>query len=62
MPTAEKTITHVSSAEYIATGIKRHKIAAAVVALLLVAATASAFYFYNRNSQPLDRSRHSSAH
>src|SRR5688500_12227388 len=28
-PTAEKTISHVSSAEYIANGIKRHKIAAA---------------------------------
>ena len=53
VPTAEKTITHVSSAEYIASGIKRHKIAAAVVALLLVAATASAVYLYRRNSKPL---------
>ena len=52
-PTAEKTITHVSSAEYIATGIKRHKVAAAIVALFLVVATASAFYLYRRNSQPL---------
>jgi eukaryotic-like serine/threonine-protein kinase len=52
-PTAEKTITHVSSAEYIANGIKHHKVAAAVVALFLVVATASAFYFYNRNSRPL---------
>ena len=53
VPTAEKTISHVSSAEYIATGIKRHKIAAAVVALFVVAATASAFYLYNRNSNKL---------
>src|SRR5918996_407321 len=53
VPTAEKTITHVSSAEYIASGIKKHKIAAAVVALLLVAATVSAVYLYRRNSHPL---------
>ena len=53
VPTAEKTISHVSSAEYIASGIKRHKIAIAVVALVLVAATTSAFFFYRRNSKPL---------
>src|SRR5262245_19900770 len=41
VPTAAKTVSHVSSAEYIANGIKRHKIAAATIALLLVAATAS---------------------
>jgi eukaryotic-like serine/threonine-protein kinase len=52
-PTIEKTISHVSSAEYIAQGIQRHKIAAAVVALLLVAATASAVYLYNRGSNAL---------
>ncbi len=50
---ATKTITHVSSAEYIAGGIKRHKLAAAVVALFLVVASASAFYFYRRHSEPL---------
>ena len=53
VPTAEKTISHVSSAEYIATGIKRHKIAAAIIALLVIAATGSAFYFYKRNSNRL---------
>jgi serine/threonine protein kinase/tetratricopeptide (TPR) repeat protein len=53
VPTAEKTISHVSSAEYIATGIKRHKIAAAIIALLLLAVTGSAFYLYKRNSKPL---------
>ncbi|HEU4833456.1 MAG TPA: tetratricopeptide repeat protein, partial [Pyrinomonadaceae bacterium] len=53
VPTIEKTITHVSSAEYIATGIKRHKLAAALIALLVIVASASAFYLYNRNSHPL---------
>src|SRR5205085_2019563 len=49
VPTAEKTVTHVSSAEYIATGIKRHKAAAAVIALVLVVASVSAVYLYKRN-------------
>ncbi|HEY0367000.1 MAG TPA: serine/threonine-protein kinase, partial [Pyrinomonadaceae bacterium] len=53
LPTAEKTISHVSSAEYIATGIKRHKLLAALIALLVIVASASAFYLYNRNSHPL---------
>ena len=48
-----KTVTHVSSAEYIATGIKKHKIVVAVVALLLVGATVTAVYLYRRNSHPL---------
>ena len=48
-----KTVSHVSNAEYIVTGIKKHRIAAAVVALLLVAATVSAVYLYRRNSNPL---------
>ena len=51
--TAEKTVTHVSSAEYIATGIKRHKLLAALIALLVLVVSASAFYLYNRNSHPL---------
>jgi serine/threonine protein kinase/tetratricopeptide (TPR) repeat protein len=45
--------THVSSAEYIATGIKRHKIAAAVIGLFVIVATASALYFYKRNTHTL---------
>ena len=53
VPTIEKTITHVSSAEYIATGIKRHKLAAALIALVVIVTTASAFYLYKRNSHPL---------
>ena len=48
-----KTVSHVSSAEYIATGIRRHKIAAAIVAILLIAGTAAGFYFYYNRSQPL---------
>src|SRR5256885_9560513 len=53
VPTAEKTVSHVSSAEYIATGIKRHKIATAIIAVLVIAATVSAVYLYKRNSKPL---------
>jgi serine/threonine protein kinase/tetratricopeptide (TPR) repeat protein len=51
--TAEKTVTHVSSAEYIATGLKRHKVAAAIVALLLAAGTAAGFYLYYNRAKPL---------
>jgi serine/threonine protein kinase/tetratricopeptide (TPR) repeat protein len=51
--TAEKTISQRSSAEYIATGIKRHKLAAALIALFIIVASASAFYLYKRNSHPL---------
>ena len=53
LTTAEKTITHVSSAEYIATGLKRHKIAAALIGLLVVAAVAIGYYFYYHRAQPL---------
>lgn len=52
-PTVEKTLTHVSSAEYIATGIKRHKIAAAVIALVFVVAIAGGFYVYKNRAVPL---------
>ena len=48
-----KTVSHVSSAEYIANGIKTHKIAAAIVAILLIAGTAAGFYFYYNRSKPL---------
>ncbi|HJT67444.1 MAG TPA: protein kinase, partial [Pyrinomonadaceae bacterium] len=48
-----KTVSHVSSAEYIATGLKRHKIAAAIVAILLIAGTAAGFYFYYNRAKPL---------
>jgi eukaryotic-like serine/threonine-protein kinase len=53
LTTAEKSITHVSSAEYIATGIKRHKIALALIALLVVAFIGGAYYLYQHRVQPL---------
>lgn len=53
MTTAEKTVSHVSSAEYIATGIKRHKLVAAIIALAIVAAIGAAYYFYLHRPQPL---------
>jgi len=53
LTTAEKTVTHVSSAEYIATGIKRHKLAAALIALVIVAAIGAGYYFYYHRMQPL---------
>jgi eukaryotic-like serine/threonine-protein kinase len=53
LTTAEKTVTHVSSAEYIATGIKRHKIATALIALIVVAVAGAGYYFYYHRPQPL---------
>src|ERR1051325_4161614 len=50
MKTAEKT--HVSSAEYIVTGIQRHKLVVALIVLFIVASV-SGFYIYKRNSKPL---------
>ena len=51
--TAEKTVTHVSSAEYIATGIRRHKISVALIALVIVAAIGAGYYYYYHRAQPL---------
>jgi len=48
-----KTVTHVSSAEYIATELKRHKVGAAILAILLLAGTAAGFYFYYNRAKPL---------
>jgi eukaryotic-like serine/threonine-protein kinase len=53
LTTAEKTVTHVSSAEYIATGIKRHRLVAALIALAFVAAIGAGYYFYYHRTQPL---------
>jgi tetratricopeptide (TPR) repeat protein len=53
LTTAEKTVTHVSSAEYIVTGIKRNKIAVALVVLLIVAGLSLGYYFYYHRAQPL---------
>lgn len=46
--TVEKTVSHVSSAEYIVTGLKRHKIAAIVVAVLLFATSLGAYFYKTR--------------
>lgn len=53
LTTAEKTVTHAPSAEYIATGIKRHKLAAALIGLIIVAAIGAGYYFYFHRAQPL---------
>jgi len=50
---AVPTVSHVSSAEYIATGIKKHKIAAALIGLAIVAALGASVYFYYHRTQPL---------
>ncbi len=46
LATVEKSASHVSSAEYIVTGIKKHKVAALLVALVVVAAVGLGAYFY----------------
>ncbi|HVD59513.1 MAG TPA: protein kinase, partial [Gemmatimonadaceae bacterium] len=51
MPTVEKS--RVSSAEYIVNGLQRHKVAVALIALVVVAASVSGFYLYKRSSKPL---------
>jgi serine/threonine protein kinase/tetratricopeptide (TPR) repeat protein len=53
LPTAEKTVSHVSSAEYIVTGIKHHKIAAGLLALVVIAAIGIGAYFYSHRKATL---------
>ncbi|HEX6285459.1 MAG TPA: protein kinase, partial [Pyrinomonadaceae bacterium] len=50
---ATRTVTQASSAEYIAKSLQRHKVAAAIIALLLITGTAAGFYFYYNRSKPL---------
>jgi serine/threonine protein kinase/tetratricopeptide (TPR) repeat protein len=50
LATAEKSVSHVSSAEYIVTGIKRHRVAALVVALVVIAAVGASAYFYTKRT------------
>jgi len=52
-PTAEKTISHVSSAEYIVSGIRRHKLTAVILALVLIAAVGIGGYFYTHRKPSL---------
>jgi eukaryotic-like serine/threonine-protein kinase len=45
LTTSEKTVTHLSSAEYLVVGIKRHKVSAAIgAAIVLIAVTAGVLY------------------
>jgi serine/threonine protein kinase/tetratricopeptide (TPR) repeat protein len=53
LPTVEKTVSHVSSAEYIVTGIKHHKIAAGLLALVVIAAIGIGAYFYTHRKAAL---------
>ena len=53
LPTVEKTVSHVSSAEYIVTGIKHHKIAAGLVAIVLIAVVGIGAYFYTHRKTAL---------
>jgi eukaryotic-like serine/threonine-protein kinase len=53
LPTVEKTVSHVSSAEYIVTGIKHHKIVAGLLALVVIAATGIGAYFYTHRKPAL---------
>ena len=51
-PTQTKSAPTISSAEYIVTGIRRHKIAAAVIAGVIIIGIVAAF-FYFKKSRPL---------
>ena len=53
LPTAEKSVSHVSSAEYIVTGIKHHKIAALLVAVVVIVAVGIGAYFYTHRKPVL---------
>ncbi|HSB27818.1 MAG TPA: protein kinase, partial [Pyrinomonadaceae bacterium] len=53
LPTVERTVSHVSSAEYIVTGIKHHKLAALLVGLFVVAAIGVGAYFYTHRKPTL---------
>jgi serine/threonine protein kinase/Flp pilus assembly protein TadD len=49
VPTGEQTGSHaLSSAEYIVTEIKRHKIAGVIAALFVLAVGAAVFFYFNR--------------
>jgi serine/threonine protein kinase/tetratricopeptide (TPR) repeat protein len=53
IPTAEKSVAPVSSAEYIVNEIKRHKLAAGLLAAIFVIAVGAGVLFYFRHAQPL---------
>src|SRR5678816_2386984 len=55
LPTVEKTVSHVSSAEYLVGGLKRHKIAA-LIALIVIGAIATGSYLYLKRKPVLTNS------
>jgi serine/threonine protein kinase/tetratricopeptide (TPR) repeat protein len=55
LPTVEKTVSHVSSAEYLVGGLKRHKIAA-LIALIVIGAIATGSYLYLKRKPALTNS------
>ena len=50
LATAEKSVSHVSSAEYIVTGIRRHKLAVLILVLIIIAAVGAGAYFYTHRA------------
>ncbi|MFN2532856.1 MAG: protein kinase [Pyrinomonadaceae bacterium] len=52
VPTAEKTVTHVSSVEYIASEIKRHRLAA-ILAMIVLVVVGGGLLYYFKIRQPL---------
>jgi serine/threonine protein kinase/tetratricopeptide (TPR) repeat protein len=53
IPTIEKSVPHVSSAEYIVNEIKQHKVGVGLLAALFVLALGAGLFFYFRHAQAL---------
>src|SRR5258705_959832 len=53
LPTAERTVTHASSAEYIVGEIKRHKLGASLIAGAFVLIAGALIFFYFGHAQAL---------
>jgi len=51
-PTVTKTVTTLSSAEYIVSGIRHHKVAAVLIGAIVVVGIIAAFVYFNK-AQPL---------
>jgi serine/threonine protein kinase/tetratricopeptide (TPR) repeat protein len=53
LPTVEKSVSHVSSAEYIVNGIKRHKLMALIALFVVVVVVGAAIYVGYHRGEPL---------
>jgi serine/threonine protein kinase/Flp pilus assembly protein TadD len=53
LPTSERTVTHLSSAEYLVGEIKRHRVGASLLAAVFVLAVGAAVFFYFNRAQAL---------